>query len=200
MIPYGLDTNVFRPLDRRLARDVLGLPSDAPVILFLADWVTEARKGFSLLREALEGIQNISNLHLLAIGNGAPDIAVNFPMVKLGYFAEERFLPLIYSAADLFVLPTLEDNLPNTALEALACGIPIAAFNAGGVSEIVRDGIEGRLVARGDVAGLRQAICDMLSEPDTLREMGARARQRATQEFTLELQARRYLELYEKLV
>lgn len=200
VIPYGLDTEVFHPRDRRAARDVLGLPCEARVILFLADWVMEARKGFPLLREALGGIQDISSLYLLAMGNGAPDVIVDLPMVKLGYLREERFLSLVYSAADLFVLPVLQDNLPNTALEALACGVPIVAFHVGGIPEIVRDGIEGRLVPRGDVAGLRLAICDMLNRPDTLREMSARARQRATKEFALELQARRYLELYERII
>ncbi|HEY6387953.1 MAG TPA: glycosyltransferase, partial [Candidatus Acidoferrum sp.] len=116
------------------------------------------------------------------------------------YLGDEKLLSLVYSAADLFVLPALQDNLPNSALEALACGVPVVAFNAGGIPEIVRDGIEGRLVPRGDVAGLRLAICDMLNRSDTLRQMSANARHRATQEFALELQARRYLQLYERII
>ncbi len=196
VIPYGVDTEIFRPRDRNASRDVLGLPPDARVILFLADWVGETRKGFSVLQKALAGIQETASLFLLTLGNGAAEISSNIPAMNLRYLDEEKFLSLVYSAADLFVLPALQDNLPNTALEALACGVPIVAFDIGGIPDMVRDGVEGRLVPGGDVEALQAAICDLLAHPETLREMGCQARRRAVQEYRLELQAQRYVELY----
>ena len=82
---------------------------------------------------------------------------------------------MIYSAADLFVLPTLEDNLPNTVLEAIACGVPVVAFSTGGIPDIIRDGVEGRLVPRGDVHALRSVISSVLQDNDARAGMAARA-------------------------
>ena len=107
---------------------------------------------------------------------------------------------MIYSAADLFVAPTLQDNLPNTILEAISCGVPVVAFNVGGVPEIIRDGVEGRLVPCRDIAALRSAIYTSLENNDVRLQMGVNARQRALQEYGLQLQASRYLELYNSLI
>jgi glycosyltransferase involved in cell wall biosynthesis len=198
VIPYGLDTEVFQPRDRKASRNVLGIPADAKVILFLADWVSEARKGFSLLRQALNEIPDKSNLTLLTMGRGPADTQLDIPTIRLAYLGEERFLSMVYSAADIFVLPALQDNFPNTALESLACGVPVVAFNVGGVPEIIRHGIEGSLVPPGDVQGLRSAICAMLDEPEVLQRMKVNARQRILLEYKLEFQAQRYIELYRK--
>ena len=200
VIPYGLDTDIFQSRDRRAARDILGLPADAKVILFVADWATEVRKGFDLLKAVLSSLRGTIGLRLLAIGQGNIELPPEIPSLRLEYIREERMLSMIYSAADIFVLPARQDNLPNTVLEALACGVPVAAFQVGGVSEIIRDGIEGRLVNPGDVGALRAAICQILDNDDTRKSMAFNARKRAVQEYGLELQANRYLELYRSLV
>jgi len=198
VIPNGLDTQIFQPRDSRAARDVLGLPSNAQVILFLADWVSEARKGFSLLKQALAGISNRPDLILLTMGRGPADIPLDIPVVRLAYVAEEKFLSMVYSAADLFLLPALQDNLPNTVLESLACGVPVVAFSVGGVPEIIRHGVEGLLVPPGDVGGLQSASCALLDDPEVLGKMKVNARQWILQEYKLELQAHRYVELYKR--
>ncbi len=199
VIPYGLDTEVFQPRDRRAARAVLGIPQEASVILFLADVASETRKGLTLLLEALTATPDRSNLCLLILGQGRTESPPSIPKVQWDYVRNDRILSMIYSAADLSVLPTLEDNLPNTVLEALACGVPVVAFSTGGVPDIIRDGVEGRLVPRGNVAALRAAVSGVLQDDAARATMAANARQRAVQEYGLNVQASRYLDLYRSL-
>lgn len=199
VIPYGLDTDLLQPRDSDAARDVLGIRHDANVVLFLADRACEARKGLKLLVEALGAMPDCSNLCLLVLGGGRIELPPSIPKVVLEYVRSDRILSMIYSAADLFVLPALEDNLPNTVLEALACGVPVVAFSTGGIPDIIRDGVEGCLVPRGDVAALRAAISAVLGDENARAVMAANARRRAVQEYGLEVQAKRYLDLYRSL-
>ena len=199
VIPYGLDTEIFRPRDRAAARDVLGIRQDADVVLFLADYAPEARKGLTLLTDAIRELPDSANLCLLVLGRGRIELPPGVAKIHLEYVSSDRILSMIYSAADVFALPALQDNLPNTALEALACGLPIVAFSAGGIPEIFRDGIEGRLVSSGEVAALRSAVSEVLQDKALRAAMAANARRRAVEQYGLKLQAMRYLELYRSL-
>lgn len=199
IIPYGLDTGVFKPRDRAAARELFELPAERQIVLFLADRANEQRKGLSLLVEALKTLPDRSNLCLLILGNGRVDLPDDFQTVRLEYVRNDRVLSLIYSAADVFALPVLQDNLPNTALEAMACGLPIAAFATGGVPDMVRDAVEGWVVPPGDVAALGQAIASALHDHPRRALMASNARLRAVQEYGIDLQAHRYLELYQSL-
>jgi glycosyltransferase involved in cell wall biosynthesis len=198
VIPYGLDTEIFKPRDCAASRDVFGLPRDLKVVLFLADWASETRKGLSLLVDALKGLPDLANLCLLILGNGSVELPDSVPNVRLDYVRNDRVLSMIYSAADVFVLPVLQDNLPNTALEAMACGLPVVAFATGGVPEMIRDGVEGRVVPPGDVAALRSAITATLQDQRCRALMSSNARNRAVREYGIELQAHRYKELYQR--
>jgi glycosyltransferase involved in cell wall biosynthesis len=199
-IPYGIDTADFAPRDRHLARDVLGLPRDARVLLFAAESVTNRRKGFALLAEALEGLNEIPNLILISIGFGNPVIDSRIQHHHLGFVSNERLLSLIYSAADLFVIPSLQDNMPNTVLESLACGTPVVGFGVGGIVDMVRPGVTGLLVRAGDVVALRDAIARLLDDPASREYMAAECRRVAVKEYSRELQAERYVALYEMLL
>jgi glycosyltransferase involved in cell wall biosynthesis len=145
-------------------------------------------------------MSDVSDILVLILGNGTVDVRANLRFKQLDYVRDDRILSMIYSAADLFVAPTLQDNLPNTILEAISCGVPVVAFNVGGVPEIIRDGVEGRLVPCRDIAALRSAIYTSLENNDVRLQMGVNARQRALQEYGLQLQASRYLELYNSLI
>ncbi len=199
VIPYGLDTEIFQPRDSRAAREVLGLPQDAKIILFLADRATEARKGFRQLVEALSGIEEQSGLFLLYLGRGHVELPPNLPGTQLAYESNDRLLSMIYSSADVFVLPALQDNLPNTVLEAQACGLPVVAFSTGGIPDLVRDGVDGRLVTCGDTRALGDAILRTVKNDDARRIMGTNARNKVEQEYSSETQARRYLDLYRSM-
>ncbi|GKS58909.1 glycosyl transferase family 1 [Nitrospira sp.] len=200
-IPYGLDLDDFAPRDRASARHVLGIPEDAQVILFLAEMVDNQRKGFALLTEALAAsAQSLKRLWFLSVGNNAPRLAAGLHGSHLNYVGSDRFLSMVYSAADVFVIPSMQDNLPNTVMEAMACGTPVIGFDVGGVRDMVRPDRTGLLVTPGDVGELRVAIERLVNDPPLGRRMGAEARRVAEAEYPLLLQAERYHTLYSELL
>ena len=106
----------------------------------------------------------------------------------------------VYGAADLFVCPSLQDNLPLTVVEAMSCGTPVVGFDVGGIPDMVRPDVTGSLVPPGNVAALGAAIAKLLEDDPLRREMSANCRRVAVEEYALEVQARRYVELYERLL
>jgi glycosyltransferase involved in cell wall biosynthesis len=200
VIPYGVDTNCFRPQERAMARARLGIAAEATVVLFVAQSLGNSYKGMPVLMEALQRAERIPNLLVVAVGGGG--LPAGFPVecVSLGEMNEEKELALAYSASDLFVLPSLQDNFPNTALEAMACGVPVVGTRVGGIPEIVRDGCTGRLVEQGDAAALAGAIEELLTNAEWRAEMAGNCRRVALEEYTLEMQTRRYVGVYESLL
>lgn len=197
IIPNGLDTAEYAPRDKASARDVLGIPQSARVVLFVAASLENRRKGFAQLAQALAGIQaEIPDIFLVAIGKGTPPIDPAIPHLVLGPLSQDRLLSMVYSAADLFVIPSLQDNQPSTVLESLACGTPVVGFAAGGIVEMVRPGQTGALAPVGDVAGLHAAMVELLANDEHRRRLGENCRRIALEEYAQEIQARRYAELY----
>jgi glycosyltransferase involved in cell wall biosynthesis len=199
VIPNGLDTEVFSPRDRMMARSALDIPRDARVVLFVAASVGDPRKGFTLLAEALAPIASDAGIHLVSVGRHgfSPDIRV--PTLSLGYLDNDRILSLAYSAADVYVTPTLDDNLPHTVMESLSCGTPVVGFEVGGVPDMVRNGVTGFVVPKGDTVALRQAILSVLDNPALRVGMSQNCRRIALEEYGLKLPAQRYLALYQSM-
>ncbi|WP_022663069.1 glycosyltransferase [Paucidesulfovibrio longus] len=214
VIPNGLDTETFAPLSaagRVLARQRLGLPADAerPLLLFGADFaLRDARKGGGDLLAALarSGLQ----ADLAIFGHDGPAPQVEGCRVHgLGYLRDDAHLAEVYAACDLYVLPTLQDNLPNTVLESLACGTPVLSYDVGGVPEMIEDGKNGFLVAgaaemRGEeraeaLARTLRAALTTLGAPERAAQLRAGAREKALGEYSLERTARRYAALYAEL-
>jgi glycosyltransferase involved in cell wall biosynthesis len=183
-----------------MARARLGIAAEATVVLFVAQSLGNSYKGMPVLMEALQRAERIPNLLVVAVGGGA--LPAGFPVtcVSLGEMNEEKELALAYSASDLFVLPSLQDNFPNTALEAMACGVPVVGTRVGGIPEIVRDGCTGRLVEQGDAAALAGAIEELLTNAERRAQMAGNCRRVALEEYTLEMQTRRYVGVYESLL
>lgn len=200
VIPYGVDTERFQPRDRRFARQLFGIPHEARVVLFVADWAGEKRKGLELLIEAIRGIEDLPELCVFTIGREMTRQEIGKRSIAIEYIRDELTMSLAYSACDLFVVPSLQDNLPNTALEALACGIPTVAFAVGGLTDLIREHETGVLVAPGDVQALRIAITKLLKNPDRLASMAISCRGTALAEYQLDVQARHYVSLYESLI
>ncbi|MRS01652.1 glycosyltransferase [bacterium] len=201
VIPYGFPLDTFRPLDRIRIRASLKIPADAKVVLFGADYVSNERKGFRYLIAALNHLKNIGiqhNLILAIFGNIDPaaEISCGYPILPFGSVANEEQMAQLYNAADVFVLPSLEDNLPNTVVEALACGTPVAAFEVGGVPDMVKHLQSGFLAEVRDTdglaAGIEWCICQAT---DDIRHL---CRLMAETYFPLERQARSYQALYEE--
>ncbi len=202
-IPNGLPLDVFKPYNARAVREELGIAPDQRVILFGAEVVFSRRKGFSYLKEALERLREDPAAHditLLVLGHGGNALKdLRFPAKFLGHINSPETMALVYSAADVLALPTLEDNLPNVLLEALACGTPAVAFAVGGVPEIIDHGHTGYLARPRDAASLADGLRWALAEPEKKLLHSRLCRAKAMENYSLERQAARYTALYQEL-
>ena len=200
VIPNGLDTAAFAPRDPAFARDTLGVPADAAVVLFVADTMDIKRKGWAQLLAALAQLIDVPNLFLLSVGGREPaGLAIGLPRLHLGKIGMDRVLSLAYSAADVFVIPSLQESFGQTVIESMACGTPVVGFDTGGIADTVRPGVTGHLAAVGDVDALANAIRKVLLDPDR-RQMGQRGRQVVMDEYDMPLLATRYRDLYQRLI
>lgn len=195
-IPYGLDLSVFKPHATAFARSVFNLPQDKKIILFVSENVNNYRKGFDLLVKATEQLQLTKDELIVTIGESALDVKDN--LLSVGRISDDRLMSLLYAAADVFVLPSREDNFPNVMLESLACGTPVIAFTTGGMAEVIQHGFNGILAHEITASALGQAIEDFLRGP--FRFDRAKIRDFAVNNFDLSIQATRYKELYKGLL
>jgi glycosyltransferase involved in cell wall biosynthesis len=203
VIPTGVDLDRFRPINKLEARAKFGIPADKKVVAFGAvNPQGDARKGFSELRLALEMLAaSPAASNVLAIVFGSDDPLPTLPVqaLSLGRLRDDDSLSAAYSAADVVVVPSLEDNLPNVALEAIACGTPVAGFDIGGMPDIVLQGRSGRLAPSRDAAALGRMLSELLVNDALLNQMRNDARRHAMEHFSLTGQARTYLNLYDEL-
>ncbi|HVQ76670.1 MAG TPA: glycosyltransferase family 4 protein [Candidatus Binatia bacterium] len=210
VIPYSLETEAFAPAPKTEARRRLGLDPETLILLAGADNGNERRKGFPVLADALRICvadpcvrERKSRGAITLLWFGTPPDGLDrlpLPALALGRIAEDERLRLIYSAADLYLLSSLEDNLPNTMLEAMSCGTPVVAFDVGGVPDVLEDGVTGRVVPAGDAPRLAAAILDVLRDDSVRRKMSEACRRVMEINHALDVQARRYLDLYEDLL
>lgn len=198
-IPHGLDHTLFRPRDVQHERRKISIPEGQKVALFVAHSSTDPRKGFGILSEALARLQ-FDDVTLISIGRNAPTVSEGLSHVHVGYVDENQRLSVLYSMADVFIIPSLQEAFGQTAIEAMACGTPVVGFNAGGIPDMVRPGETGWLAETGNVRSLRQAIESALENEGERRRMGQRCREVVEEEYTLERQARQYKSLYESIL
>jgi glycosyltransferase involved in cell wall biosynthesis len=199
IIPNGLDTADFAPRDKKFSRDFFDLPPGARIVLFAADTAATVRKGFTYLAEALQGMTGIDNLLLVSVGGGDPKIT-GVPHRHLGRIRDDRVLSLAYSAADVYAIASLQESFGQTVTESMACGTPVAGFASGGIVDMVRPGVTGELAPTKDVPALRQAVKNLLNNGDVRAKMSENCRRIVLAEYSLEVQSRAYLSLYERLV
>ncbi len=194
----GVDGQALRPIAQALAREVLNIPLDKKVILFAANSLDNPRKGFGYLVEALNQLDYpLDQLVVCAIGtNQAGMSQINYPIVSLGVIADERLMALAYSAADVFVMPSVAENLPNVISESLLCGTPVIAFPRGGIVEMIDHGHNGYLCRDVSADALRQALSAFLANGAFDR---ASIRQAALTQYDLPAQVAKYQALYQTL-
>jgi glycosyltransferase involved in cell wall biosynthesis len=209
VIPSSLDTDAFSPLPKAEAKQSLGLDAQVVTLLFVAEFGNKRRKGFRELTAAVQhclaepafrSLADNEGIRALCLGRPSDEIAsLGIPAMSLGYLTSEDEIRQAYSAADIFVLPSLEDNLPNTLLEAMSCGTPAAAFAVGGVPDVIGDGVTGLLAPPGDTRQLSRAILSLALDPRRREMMGHKCRAMMIEEYALVIQARRYVELYREM-
>jgi len=204
VLPNGIDHERFHPMDRPLARQILGLPEDKKIILFGAGSATsDKRKGFHLLVEALNKLEanhSAINYELAVFGASSGDSAFSAKVHYLGNLHDEISMAIVYAAADIFVLPSLEDNLPNTVLEALSCGTPVASFNIGGMPDMIEHEKNGFMAPAFDTSILSEGIAWILDDVERWKRLCVSARETIEKSFTLRHSAARYLDLYQDIL
>lgn len=204
VIANGLSTYTFSEREKQYSRELLGLPKDKILILFGAQSVNNPRKGASYLVNALKLLYSEvsnSNVALVTFGKCSSNFLndVGFPIHSLGFIKDELLLSVCYSAAHIFVIPSLEESFGQTCLESMACGTPVVGFDIGGIPDIVRPVETGLLAQTRNAEQLAEQIKWMIYHSKERKQMGLNARKVIEQEYTLEIQAKRYQELYSSL-
>lgn len=204
ILPNGVDHKRFHPIDHVTVRRILGLPTNKKLILFGAGSATsDPRKGYSLLLEALSEL-NIKNsttdYELVVFGASSAAHRLSMPVHFLGNLFDSISMALVYAACDVFVAPSLEDNLPNTVLEALSCGTPVVSFNIGGFPDMITHKKEGYLAQPFNTSDMANGISWVMENDERWQVLSLAARDRIVREFTLETSACRYQKLYWELL
>ncbi|MGV0026186.1 glycosyltransferase family 4 protein [Phormidesmis priestleyi] len=205
VINGGLDTEKYRPIPQQMAREVLNLPQDKKLILFGAPGaMTDKRKGFHLLLPALQNLSQagwLNQCELVLFGTSQSDSArLEFKTHYLGKLADDVTLALAYSAADVMVVPSLQESFGQTASESLACGTPVVAFDATGLRDIVDHQQNGYLAKPFEIEDLARGIAWVLEDDDRRQTLSHSAREKAVQALCVKLQADRYRALFQELL
>lgn len=203
-IPNGLDTRVFHPIPHKTARELLGLPNGRRLILFGAlNPFIDKRKGGHLFNEAIRILSSNKGsdfCDLVVFGTSRPPPNLNkvFSIHCLGRLYDDVALALAYSAADVMVVPSVQEAFGQTASESLACGTPVVAFSATGLMDIVDNFKNGYLARPYDVADLASGIQWILEDEDRRKSLSSHARKKAETTFSIEINVNRYIKIYER--
>jgi len=210
VIPNSLGTDIFRPVPKSEAKKSMGLGPETVTLLFGSEDCNEKRKGFKKLIAALRYcltdsrfLKLIRDDKLKLVSFGRPNDEVNLlgvPAEPLGRLDSDKEISAAYSSADIFILPSLEDNLPNTVLESMSCATPVLAFDVGGLPDMVKNGVTGQLVPLGDTDQMGREILSLIFDLERRVLLGKRCREEIEDRYPLSVQARQYTELYDELL
>ncbi len=195
-IPNPIDTRIYKRGNKQEARQRLGLPLDKKLILFASQRVTNVNKGMDYLIEACRQLQ-ISDAAVVILGGHAEEVVsqLSLEAYPLGYVNDEQRIVDVYHAADVFVLPSLSENLPNTIMEAMACGVPCVGFKVGGIPEEIDHRRNGYVAEYRSAEDLARGICWILTEAD-YEELSKNAVQKVVQNYSQQSVASKYLDVY----
>lgn len=201
-IPNAINMDVFHPEDKALARQSLGLPSDRRLLLFGSQRITDERKGFRYLVEACEHIHRnhpewTDKIGIVVVGAKSEtiDSMLPFPVYAVNYVSEEKSMVEIYNAVDLYVTPSLQDNLPNTIVESMACGVPCVGFRVGGIPEMIDHEKNGYVARYKDAVDFANGI--LWSLGDSYDDLCTKAYEKAVATYSEKRVAEKYKEIYQ---
>ncbi|MGI9419542.1 MAG: glycosyltransferase family 4 protein [Geminicoccaceae bacterium] len=204
-ITTGVDIDLFAPEPKLEARRRLGLPEDKALVLFGANnGIRNPKKGFSYLLEAIERLKTLgkaNRLDLVIFGQDSLPAAVTLPapVHVMGRIHDERRMATLFSAADIFATPSLEENLPNTVIEAMSCGTPTVAFAVGGTAELIDHETNGYLAPPKDSAAFSRGLAFLLDRRDDMQSLQRSARDFITAHHDIRRIAAQYIDLYTDL-
>jgi glycosyltransferase involved in cell wall biosynthesis len=201
VIPNGVDTNLFKPYDKSTLREQLGLPKDKFIVTVSANSLSDPRKGTTYALQAV--IKMRVPCYMVAIGKEPIDkqeIIMNGNIHYTGYIQEQAILAQYYAAADIFLFPTLADNLPLVVLENMACGTPVIAFATGGLPEIIEHGVNGWLAKQGNINGLIHGLEIAANFKEVLVTWGQNAQQTIKKKFNHITFLKSHIDLYHKIL
>lgn len=196
IIPYGLNSDIFKPRDKIYSRSLLNISLNKKVILFVADSISNERKGIKYLYKAFEHIP--SDTILISIGTCNNSFYKNSNYIELGKVEDELLMSIIYSSADVFVITSLMDNFPNTVLESLMCGVPVIGFPSGGIPEMIVDGFNGYICPEISVEALLFTLKKFLTNHHQFNQQNIR--NYAVLKYDQDIQATKYINLFNKIL
>ncbi|NLL10393.1 MAG: glycosyltransferase [Methanomicrobiales archaeon] len=200
-LPNPIDTTKFMPVNKEQARVDLSLPLNKKLVLYGAMSATsDPRKGYTELVKALETLPKNSDIELVVFGSSRPDNAPEFGFAShyLGHL-DEASLRLLYCAADVMVVPSLQENLSNAIMESLACGTPVVAFDIGGNGDLIEHKRNGYLAEPFSPVNLAEGICWVLHSPE-YATLSRNAREKVLKCFDSKVVARQYINLYKSIL
>lgn len=200
-IHYGIEIELLIPKDKESCKRALGIDPGCKVIVFGSDNIANRRKGFAELTAAIEILNSTEkDIYLLTFGNKSDASIYSGDAVKhLGYISSFEILSIVYSAADVFVMPSLYEAFGQVALEAMSCGIPVISFDNGGADDMVIDGVTGFIAEKGDVEDLADKLLIILRGDRERAQMGVRARNMVVNNFSKKKQVLKYKKFYEEI-
>ena len=201
-IPNAINTDLFCPQDKTQARQAFHLPLDKRLLLFGCQRITDERKGFQFLVEALQLIKQedadfAKRIELVVVGGEAENIRhrVPFDIFPVKYVSDPEKMVQLYNAVDIYVTPSLQDNLPNTIMESMACGIPCVGFNVGGIPEMIDHQQNGYVAAYKNARDFADGILWTLMAD--YEPLSSHARQKVLDTYSENAVARKYIDVYE---
>jgi len=201
-IPNPIDTSLFRPMDKSLCRKKFNLPNEKKLILFGAVKISDERKGIHYLIKAVEILAQKSkanDMELIIFGKSSPDLSkisglkVNY----LNFISNEEDIAAMYNTADVYVTPSLEENLPNTIMESMACGIPCVGFNVGGIPEMIDHQKNGYVAMYEDAEDLAKGILWCLENYQLLT---VNAQKKVEKWYSEKIVTEQYVNLYKQFL
>ncbi len=201
-LPNPIDTTLFKPFDKEKSRELWNLPKDKKLVLFGAMGATsDPRKGFSELSQAMQKLDKNANIEFVVFGSSRPQNAPDFGFKThyLGSLADDVSLVTLYSAVDVMIVPSLQENLSNAIMESLSCGTPVVGFSIGGNSDMLEHKKNAYLAKPFDVDDLKDGI-EWIINNQEYDKLCKNAREKVLKEFDSAVVAKKYVALYEEIL
>lgn len=195
IIRNSIDTTIFKEYPQQPIRKIFNIPSNKTVLIFVSQAINNTRKGFDLLLKALESVKNC---YIMMIGICDENLNINNNIRYIGNVCDEKLIALYYAAADVFLLPSREDNLPNTMLESLCCGTPVVTMPNGGMTDIIKNGLNGYICKEPTSESFAQAINEFIQCGVSMKRSDIS--NEAKQMFSPKIQAKEYLDVFQKAI